>query len=76
MSDAFKSVSEYVGEGHKISISDDEWMLVKDVIAILKPFQLVTDKVQANRATLLDVYKSLNTLTQYVSSDKGFILQH
>jgi hypothetical protein len=72
MSDAFKSVSEYLGEGHKINISDDEWMLVKDVIAILKPFQLVTDKVQGNKATLLDVYKSFNTLAQYVSSDKGF----
>ena len=43
-----------------------------DVINILKPYQVVTDKIQSNTATLLDVYTAFDKImSESVSNSNG-----
>jgi hypothetical protein len=72
MKQAIALVANVSGEGHPLHITDDEWLIISDMIHILKPFQIITDKVQSNNATLLDVYISFNTILEYCASEKTY----
>jgi hypothetical protein len=67
-----QSVAGHLGIGNKLIVSDTEWLTIDDVIKILKPFQIATDRVQSNNANLLTVYMAFDYIKQYCNSDKQF----
>ena len=57
---------------HPLHITQQEWLTIIDVINILKPCQVVTDKIQSNTATLLDVYTAFDKImSESVSNSNG-----
>src|ERR1700682_5669803 len=72
MRDAIKLTADVAGEGHPLHITQQEWLTIIDVINILKPCQVVTDKIQSNTATLLDVYTAFDKImSESVSNSNG-----
>jgi len=57
-----KSVANVSGHDSPLHIHDNEWNTILDIINILKPFQVATDVIQRNHASLIDVYLTFHNI--------------
>jgi hypothetical protein len=53
---------------YNITRSPDQWAALSDILVILEPFAVATDKIQRNSATLITVHNAFNQINNVVSS--------